>query len=628
MSRPLVQVPERGAAMIPLSHWRLLEPDPAFWTVVEAGLVSVSQPTRDRVELTGAGSVGRATLDEVDLEIAEKVPGALGALVAAEEDDVRVMEGEAPSSSPGAFGRSLISAFLSEARAYASTGLDFRYATNARIGTLIAGRLDTRRTMSLRAAGRSHLVGFHRSSITQDTEINRAVLAGLREVERVTHVLDLPASDVAAARSLAAYFSDARGPEVLFAQRSELAKAARNAAASVETNRLIPLLRLAAALLESEAFHLGADRSRVVPRAWFINLAPLFERAVRAAFSEVAASMGYTVRSGRHFERTLFREPTNVFRVDPDIVLVRDAAVEGVLDVKYKARGTEDSVGGSHSDVYQLVAHAAAFDAPVACLVFPGDEFSFKALRDAATGADVLLVTADPRDLHRDVSRALDAMRLHGDKARARADERRRTDDAAQGERDVAERQKAAERTLARRVSKVAASQLEVIDAVIRGLMPEAWDAIGPEPQAMLRTAVYFGLHASDEGIDYSGPVLGVFSVCERVLRDHLFQPMAQRDRSFRRVTFGEAAALIAQENGGDRRGRAVRRWLADSSQIDAGNLRECAREMQRMNATRIAAAHSEFVAPEQWTKVFERVLPAPDGLLPQLVKSFQGGAE
>jgi|SRR6188474_1824171 len=158
-----------------------------------------------------------------------------------------------------------------------------------------------------------------------------------------------------------------------------------------------------------------------------------------------------------------------------------------------------------------------------------------------------------------------------------------------------------------------------MIDSLLRGLMPNVWQELGQDERFMLRTAVYFGLHASDEGIDFSGPILGLFSVCERILRERIFRPISIQDRTFRRVTFGEAAVMLSRETGGDSRARRVRSWLAERPKIDARSLRGCAGDMKKMNSLRIAAAHTDLLKPEQWTSAFERIVPEPDGLLPRL---------
>ena len=625
MTRGLVCVPERGTKAIKPEDWRLLQREPGFWSLVDSGFVSLSQPSPGRIEIVGGPYVGRASFKHLDLELAEKIPGALAALLTFGSDEVRLRQGKAPSQTSGQFGKELISEFLDEAKNYASEGLDFRYIERERVGTLITGRLNMRRTMSLRASGRTHLLAFDQRVITHETPVNRAVLAGLREVERVKEIFELDGEHVVTARALAAYFADARTRAVMFGERSGLAQEARAASASPENRRWASLLKLSAALLENEAFELGAKWQRFVPRSWFINLERIFERRVREAFERSVVGSGCSVRGGRTMGRTLFQKPDNAFRVDPDVVVTRDATAMAVADVKYKgeAAGIEKIVASSHADIYQVLAHAAALGSPIASLVFPGDRFEERLLQHSATGADVLLATIDPRTLEKDVAKVLDSLLTRGNELRRQNQERMQSERAAGSEREVAGRQTAAVESLIHRVSKISSSQLEMIDSLLRGLIPSAWREIGRDERFMLRTAVYFGLHASDEGIDYSGPILGLFSVCERILRENIFRPISIRDRTFRRVTFGEAAVMLSKDKGGDIRARKVRTWLSEMPTIDAPGLRACAGDMKKMNSLRVAAAHTDLLKPEQWTAAFEQIVPEPDGLLSRLAACF-----
>jgi hypothetical protein len=323
--------------------------------------------------------------------------------------------------------------------------------------------------------------------------------------------------------------------------------------------------------------------------------------------------------------RTLFQKPDNAFRVDPDVVVTHSATAMAVADVKYKgeAAGIGKVAASSHADIYQVLAHAAALESPIASLVFPGDRFEEHLLQHSATGADVLLATIDPRTLEEDVEKVLDSLLRRGDQLRRQSQERAESERAAESEREVAGKQTAAVESLIHRVSKISSSQLEMIDSLLGSLMPNAWREIGQDERFMLRTAVYFGLHASDEGIDYSGPILGLFSVCERVLREKIFRPVSVRDRTFRRVTFGEAAVMLSKERGGDSRARRVQSWLSERPAVDALGLRACAGDMKKMNALRVAAAHTDLLKPEQWTLAFERIVPESDGLLPRLMACF-----
>jgi 5-methylcytosine-specific restriction endonuclease McrBC regulatory subunit McrC len=124
--------------------------------------------------------------------------------------------------------------------------------------------------------------------------------------------------------------------------------------------------------------------------SWFLNLEVLFERAIRQRLGAITAST-VSVNKGSPSTTPVFDQTSSLI-ANPDLILTSpDAVIVG--DVKYKNwTGT-----AAPSDIYQLLVHAAAFDAGTAFLIYPSDHFEAKNLTLAATGSTVWLFAMDVR---------------------------------------------------------------------------------------------------------------------------------------------------------------------------------------------------------------------------------------
>jgi hypothetical protein len=136
----------------------------------------------------------------------------------------------------------------------------------------------------------------------------------------------------------------------------------------------------------------------------------------------------------------------------------------------------------------------------------------------------------------------------------------------------------------------------------------------------MLITAEYFGDQVPP-GFDHSGPVLGLFAACERLVTDRMFGPSrADLGPVFERMTFGQAAQTmkrIPERRSG--RERALREWLERAAGADIDALGRLGKEMQRANRSRIEAAHSVLVGKDTWDETHTIVLGESSGLLIRL---------
>jgi 5-methylcytosine-specific restriction endonuclease McrBC regulatory subunit McrC len=360
------------------------------------------------VRLDGTSYVGRAQCGDVAVELAEKIDGALAALLRfATYGAFRVEQLPAPVSDLGKLAVLLIREFLQSARAYASLGREFEYRREPDVGSLVGGRIDPTRTLLLRARGWRHLVAFDRNVLAYNTLLNRVVFAAVRQVEPLAKILPLTRGDVAKARGLAHFFSDCRDAEVLFGSRQSFVRYAQTLLNQPRPDRQRDLLALASVVLSHESFELDSKDSTSVPRSWFLNLETLFEAAVGRVLQMLASSS------------RVYRQPTpkppifelvqDEHRAEPDL-LVRSNA-EGVMavgDVKYK----DWSGAPAAADLYQLLVHAATYDAALGFLIYPHDRYEFRHLGESSTGCDTWLFAGDVRDLRSSLKAAAAEMKL------------------------------------------------------------------------------------------------------------------------------------------------------------------------------------------------------------------------
>ena len=401
-----ILVPERGEVALSPAQWSKLRDDPTFWSLVDGGILSVSRPSRGATALRGSCYVGRAITAAGPLELVEKVDGALASLLGfATEQAFRLDPLSAPTTDLGQLAVLLVRQFHQGVFRYVSRGRERRFVRRPYAGSLIGGRIDVNRTLNLRARGLGHLIAFDKNELTRRTPKNRLLLAALREVESLAHVIPLTDDDLAFGRSLSQFFHDCRDVEVLFGRRAMLAERARQLADS-RRERDTDLLALAAVLLSHESFEHADDTGRVTPRAWFLNLETLFEHAVRTCFRDVC-SMAQVVK-GTSAGAAIFPLSPALVPADPDIVIYQEPDV-AVGDVKYK---DWDRSAGGRPDLYQLLVHSAAFDATTSFLVYPHDRFQAVDLGHAVTGPRTWLFSVDVRAIRSGVQRCAQTLGL------------------------------------------------------------------------------------------------------------------------------------------------------------------------------------------------------------------------
>ena len=408
MSELGVSVRERGQTDVAQDTWAVLSGEASFVRLLEGGVLSAALLPGGRVRLQGECFVGWAQCGDVAIDIQEKVPGALGALLCyATHSAFRIEHARSPASDLGTLAVLLIRQFLAAVTEYASGSREFVYERQRRVGSLVGGRIDIAGSLQLRARGLGHLLAFDKDVVSFNTALNRVVFAALMEVGRLAKVIGVGAADVARARGLALLFSDCRDVEVLFGERARLVRTASDLATSCRTPQQRDIAALASALLAHESFERRTATRAEVPRAWFLNLERLFERAVIVRLRE-AAPPGTTVSRGGEGPRPIFRRGTGTYSAYPDVVLSRSDGGVTVGDVKYK----NWAGAAAASDIYQLLVHTSAFSGTVSFLVYPHDEYQAISLGEAVTGTDTWLFALDVRNLGDGVTRMADALGL------------------------------------------------------------------------------------------------------------------------------------------------------------------------------------------------------------------------
>jgi 5-methylcytosine-specific restriction endonuclease McrBC regulatory subunit McrC len=360
----VISVPERGSVDLSSAVWSQVRSDLAFWALVDRNIIGATQLSPGRARLHGSCYVGRVRLDEGTLDLS----GKLSCL--------------------------LVRQFLRVTRRYVSAGRDFEYRAVPGASSMVCGRLNTTRSLKLRARGLRHLLAFERSTIRKDTPKNRMLAAALREVGKLAQLISIPREDVAVARGLSLVFSDCNDAEILFGSREVLVKNTVGLASDALSAQDRDLLYLASIILSHESFEYGARSLRTVPRAWFLNLENLFQVAVQRTLQEHYSGQVKTpAQAGRI--APLFAGQPSSYRANPDLVCLGSGSVEAIGDVKYKAWSSSPAP----ADLYQLLAHAAALGAQRSFLVFPGQQYEERDLGLSVTGCRTWPFAVDVRDM-------------------------------------------------------------------------------------------------------------------------------------------------------------------------------------------------------------------------------------
>jgi McrBC 5-methylcytosine restriction system component len=422
----IVRVTERRRRLLSDAERAALDATDSFWTLVDAGYISLRRSGARRYEIVGHKYVGRAITGDVETVVAEKAQGTLRALIAAATgSELRIWELGAPATEFDVISRHLMRQFIQAAGRYVAERREARYEYELRSGPVLAGSLDIARTIRVHASGRRHHFAFSSGRVIRDEPLDRVVLAAIDELDRAATALRLDRDTLYDARWLAGALEEIRDERFLSLVPSDylgLADVIQHRPETIGEDR--DLARLAAVALLHRGFEAEREVGGSVPRAWFIDLETLFEQAVRETLRELLD--GHEVDRGENLDRWMFTGGADRSRTNPDVVIQTLGLVRAVGDVKYKTlraaleeiEDEEETAGERRTkegrpDIYQLLVHAASLDAELAFLVFVSDdEYISRYLGTAATGCRTWTAQVRPAHLRDDLARFAAEMSL------------------------------------------------------------------------------------------------------------------------------------------------------------------------------------------------------------------------
>lgn len=406
MSASQIVIRERSTVPISEPEYRRLESSDAVLELVSLGVLSLVRSRTTPFGVKAGSLVGEAVIDAGRrLVVTEKVPGSLHALLRwAVPRDFRSLEAPAYVDADSPVLEVFAARFLDILAGYLQRGRIKEYERLRERSSRPRGRLDLHQTMRLRARGNFTQVGHITSDLQGNILINQLMTLGLHAVEAYATVAGAGPALRSRARSYAALFSDV---ETLALQRQSRRAKASAFETALGDKRAIGDVSDALSYARALVLNLGAwplAEEQLIPESYFLNLETLFEDAVRQVASECREDV--RVSRGSVLKHPLFTNREDDYIADPDLVLVTSHGRPVVADCKYKdLQGKPD-----HADVYQLVAHAQAFGATTAVLVYPGGSYAYTPLGTTVGGISVAWARVRSSALEPDVARLVDTV--------------------------------------------------------------------------------------------------------------------------------------------------------------------------------------------------------------------------
>ncbi len=329
----------------------------------------VARPVQTRVgvAIQVGPYVGRLVVPKrAVIDIGEPFPGTVAACLELSRSGRRAADQGSP---PGRIAvppwSTLAKDFTKSLSRYVMRGIERQYlpelVTTSRPRGHVEIGLTAKRTLS---RGRVDKIICRPRYLSDDTPLNRAIAAGAARAEQVL-VRAGSAGSLKTLRSMAPALSGVRRdviPDFVAARR--------------DVDRLREdhgnLLSLAQLLVEGVPSLPSSQRlDELLPVTAWLNVERIFEEAILSVVHEVVGPRGQ-VHPGRGDGTTLFGlqadgDPEPLAKsADPDVV-IRCSGETILLDAKYRRHQTEFTEG----ELYQLMAHAAAYRATAAALVAP-----------------------------------------------------------------------------------------------------------------------------------------------------------------------------------------------------------------------------------------------------------------
>jgi hypothetical protein len=301
--------------------------------------------------------VGRLIVPELlTIDILELVPGTTAALLPLANGARRMGDQVSPRGvSPTTPWLPMAARFATVLSRYAKYGIDRRYLQREIDSPFVRGRVNIGQTLRKhRIRGRTDALSCSVRELSDDGHLNRVLLSAAVKAEALlrgtTHVRELRALRQSM-RSFGA---------VMMQNRVDLEWAREEALSTIRPVEP-ELVELAEILITGIAAS-PADHDVTQPVSSWINLDSVFEQAARRLITRVS---GNSVRFGGDDEVPLLRDGEGL-GAEPDIVVETDEC-RLLFDAKYRRHGSR--VG--RDELYQLMAHADAYDADEATLIVP-----------------------------------------------------------------------------------------------------------------------------------------------------------------------------------------------------------------------------------------------------------------
>lgn len=414
----IISARERSTVDIGEQAYRRLEASPAFWDLVEQGVLTLVRGKTSKFGLRASAFVGQFSVDQdCHLQVSEKIPGAVAGLIRwSAPADLRTMLQPSLHGDDQTLLAEFASRFLSAVGRYVSTGRRKQYVQVRRTLATPRGSLDIKGTIRLWGRGERGRLACRTAELSADLDANQIIGLALSVIEPILDGIPGRSERLTLSRIYAPLFEDVgwRGVGRMPPERRE--RIFRQAFEGLsEGTDLHVALSYARALI----LHLGAwvstDESQSVPHSYFLSLETLFEGAVRQALTELLGRE--TVARGSDLNMPLFAETSDRYIVDPDIVVRSGQVVTLVADCKYK----ELADYPTHADLYQLIAHAQATGAGRALLILPGTSATIRCLGRTESGIRTFFAEVRPETLAEDLEALLEALAGDGPATRVLA---------------------------------------------------------------------------------------------------------------------------------------------------------------------------------------------------------------
>ncbi|MGH3894082.1 MAG: 5-methylcytosine restriction system specificity protein McrC [Rhodococcus qingshengii] len=355
---------------------------------IRAGVARL-RTTRLGYELEIGPYAGTLALGDVLIEVAELVPGTVAACLHLSATGRRFGEQwsqRARTVSPSA---AVARAYTDSLTTALGQGVSKEYVDICAVTSRPRGKVLVGATVTGPwARGRTREVVAKWRPLTENTPVNRVLLAA---GVRAQHLFgDEQSTSLRQLRECLIALSGA-------ALQNNPAIPAEQTNADPNISRTLALAR---SLLEGvPVVPEGNDEDGGAFSAW-INVERVFEEAILSICKRlhpgstyVGSSLGVELFSSRAGE-----EPHRSKRADPDIVL-RLPELTIVIDAKYRRSGENPS----EEELYQLIAHAGAFDAQAAALIAPAMTGcpGIVRLGRVQSGCTIDIIAVDPTETKR-----------------------------------------------------------------------------------------------------------------------------------------------------------------------------------------------------------------------------------